>query len=204
MHVPDLTCGGEESVHIAAGVELAETDAHGSFGESPDGLMCRRGAMQPGAYGNPKRLVEDGPGEGDIPVVKPERDDTGTGFRVAKDADAINLPQPVGQPPCEHGLVLGNGCYADGSDEADPGCQPRDARQVEGSRLEPPGVLLGLFRVFRLEAGAAFAKGLYWQRVGHKKYAGSHRSIESLMSRSRQDIDAQILHVDLEVPGALH
>ena len=54
MHVPDLTDGSEERVHIAVGVELAEADPHGSFGESPDGPVCGRGAMQPGAQGNPK------------------------------------------------------------------------------------------------------------------------------------------------------
>jgi hypothetical protein len=99
MYVPDLTDGSEERVHIAMGVELAEADPHGSFGESLDGLVCCRGTMQPGAHGNPKRLVEDCPGEGDVAGIEPKRDDTGTRYRVAKDADPVNLPQPVRQPP---------------------------------------------------------------------------------------------------------
>ena len=160
MHVPDLTDGGEERVDIAAGVELAEADAHGSFGESPDGPVRCRGTMQPGAHGNPKCLIEYRPGEGDVCGIEPKRDDTGTGRRVAKDADAVDLPQPVRQYPREVGLVLCDGVYADGSDKADPCGQPGDARQVEGSRLEPPGVLLGLFGTFRFEAGAALRKGL--------------------------------------------
>jgi len=67
---PDLADGGEESVHILAGVELAEADAHGSFGKSPDDPVRCRGTMQ---------------------LIEPERDDTGTGRRVAKDADATSL-----------------------------------------------------------------------------------------------------------------
>jgi hypothetical protein len=37
MYVSDLTDGGEERVHILASIELAEADAHGAFGKSPDG-----------------------------------------------------------------------------------------------------------------------------------------------------------------------
>src|SRR5208337_2329484 len=104
------------------------------------------------------------PGEGDVCGIEAKRDDAGTGRRVAKDTDPINLPQSIRQYAREIGLVLCDGAYADGSNETDAGGQSGDAREVEGSRLEPPGVLLGLFGLFRLEAGAAFAKGHHGQR----------------------------------------
>ena len=153
--------GGDERLHIAVGVELAEADAHGSFGKSPDGVVRRWGAMQPSAHGNPKLFVKDRSRERDVPAVEPKRDDSSARRRVAKDTDPIDLPQTIRQAPREIGLVLGDGVYADRSDEADPGGQPGDARQVEGSRLEPPGVLLGLIGAFRFEAGAALAEGLH-------------------------------------------
>jgi hypothetical protein len=71
MHVPDLAYRGDERVNIAAGVELAETDPHGSFGKSPNGLVRRRGAMQSGAHRDRERLIEDRPGEGDVFGVAP-------------------------------------------------------------------------------------------------------------------------------------
>jgi hypothetical protein len=54
MHVSDLTDGSDERVHIVAGGELAEADADGSFGKSPDGPVRCRGTMQPGAHCYPK------------------------------------------------------------------------------------------------------------------------------------------------------
>jgi hypothetical protein len=185
------------------GVELAETDPRRSFGKSPNGLVRRRGAMQSGAHRDPERLIEDRPGEGDVFGVEPKRADAGTEYRLAIDADAINLPHPVRQHPCQVSLVLGDGVYADRSDEADPGGQPGDAGQIGGAGLDPLGVLLGLFRAFRIEAGSALAKGLYRQSSGEHEHAGAHRSLEPFVSRCGQDIHAQILHVDVEISGAL-
>src|SRR5208283_4278827 len=129
---------GDQRVHMIKSVEFAETDPHCPFWKSPDGPVRCRGAMQPSAYGNPKRLVEDRPREGDVRGIEPKRDDTGAGRRVTKDTHTINLAQPVRQHPRECGLVLCDGVYSGSSDEADSSGQPGDARQVDTARLEPP------------------------------------------------------------------
>jgi hypothetical protein len=66
--------------------------------------------------------------------------------RVAIDADAINLPQPVRQHTCEVDFVLCDGLYADGSDETDPGGQP--GRCPAGSGF-PPRAARGTPRAVR-------------------------------------------------------
>src|SRR5208337_389974 len=97
--VPDCTYGGDKCVHMTTGVEPPETGPHGTLRKGADGLVGCRGAVQPRAHGNAKRLIEDRPGEGDASGIKPERDDSSTGFQVAEHADPIDLSQLVRQGP---------------------------------------------------------------------------------------------------------
>ena len=45
--------------------------------------------------------------------------------------------------------------------------------------------------------------GLHLQRRGQDQHAGPHRSVQALVSRSRQNVHAEVVHVDIQVPGAL-
>ncbi len=55
--------------------------------------------------------------------------------------------------------MLGDSVYADRPDEAHPGGQSGNTRQVKGARLEPPRVLLGLFGLSDLKPVPPSRKG---------------------------------------------
>jgi hypothetical protein len=134
-------------------------------------------------------IPNDRPGEGDVLGIEPNRDHTVRGAR----SQQTLMPSIRRSPSAntrEVGLVRCDGLYADGSDETNP-------------RLESPGYSSGCSGLSDLKPVPPRRNGPHRQRSGQDARAGAHGSISALVSRSRQRIHTQILHVDLEVPDAL-
>ena len=73
----ELADGSEQRFDMSRGIELAETDPHGSSRKSSDRFVRCRGAMEAGSYRNAKFLVEQGASESHVLTIEAKRDDAG-------------------------------------------------------------------------------------------------------------------------------
>jgi hypothetical protein len=111
--LPYLTYSGDHGVDMILRIEMTEADSHSTFGKGSNGFVRSRGAMQACANRDPKCFIENGPSESDIGGIEPKRNDTRAWHRLAKDRNAIDVPQSVHQRSRKFGLVFRNRITAD-------------------------------------------------------------------------------------------